>query len=159
MLNNPVNISNHGRFSGLSRIYGPYTEDFMYKNLNPSEFNLAPFNIILKEILSKVNPDQIQDNENTMWLYESLFTLTLSDINSMSKCLEEKNEILNTPISVLPSCIKTIVESNFNLVGAQENNESYLLKLIEDGILSRDIVDTFKEIFQKLVPQYRLKIH
>ena len=150
MLNNPANNSNHGRFSGLSRIYGPYTKDFVHKNLNPSEFNLAPFNIILREILSKSNPDKIEDNENTMWLYESLFTMSLGDKSVMEDCLKDKEAILNTPISILPQSIQKIIEKNFSLVGVQENNNTYLKKLIDDGILSKQTVEEYSEIFPKI---------
>ena len=67
MLNNPK--TNWAIFWPIKNLY--YTQDFMYKNLNPSEFNPHLLNI-LKEILSKVNPDQIQDNENTMYLLSLL---------------------------------------------------------------------------------------
>ena len=121
--------------SGLSK-YGSYSKDFSHKNLNPTEFNLAPFDLILKDILSKTNPNKIEDNENTMWLYESLFTMSLSNKAAMSNCLEDKEDIL-VPISVLPRSIKSIIDKNFNLVGAQENNESYLLRLINDEFFQK----------------------
>ena len=150
MLNKPANNVNHGRFSGLSRIYGPYTKDFVHKNLNPSEFNLAPFNIILREILSKADPNKIQDNENTMWLYESLFTMSLGKQNIMEDCLKAKETILNTPISILPESIQKIIDKNFSLVGVQENNSTYLKKLINDGILSKRTVEDHSEVFPKI---------
>ena len=81
LLNNPTNQNNHGRFSHLSRIYGSYTKNFLHKNLNPSDFNLAPLNVILSHILSKSDSQLIEDTEETMWLYESLFTLSLNNLD------------------------------------------------------------------------------
>ena len=43
-----------------------------------------------------------------------------------------------------------MVQKHFQLVGVQENNESYLNKLINDGILSSAIVDQFRELFPKI---------
>ena len=45
---------------------------------------------------------------------------------------------------------KNIISKRFNLVGAQENNESYLSKLIDDGILSKKTVEDHREIFPKI---------
>jgi len=150
LLNNPANSNNHGRFSHLSRIYGPYTKNFMFKNQNPSEFHIAPFSIIIKDILSNASDQRIEDTVETMWLYESLHTISLGNIAEMESCLNSKPEIINTPISTLPKSIKNIISKRFNLVGAQENNESYLSKLIDDGILSKKTVEDHREIFPKI---------
>jgi hypothetical protein len=150
MLNDPANLNNHGRFSYLARIYGCYTKNFLFRNQNPTDFNLSPLNIILKHVLAKTNPENIEDTEETMWLYESLFTLSLNDFDSMQKCANQKKSILETPLSVLPSSIQEIMQKNFQLVGVQENNESYLSQLVADGILSRGVVDQFRELFPKI---------
>ena len=150
LLNNPANQNNHGRFSHLSRIYGSYTKNFLHKNLNPSDFNLAPLNVILSHILSKADSQLIEDTEETMWLYESLFTLSLNNLDQMKICMDSKQSILNTPISMLPNSIEKFVQKNFQLVGVQENNESYLQTLVSDGILSRGVVDEFRELFPKI---------
>ena len=150
LLNNPVNNNNYGRFSFLARIYGPYSRNFAHRNFNHNEFNSVSINMILKYLLSECSDSAIEDTDNTMWLYEGLYTSTLGDHAIMEECVKAKSEIVKSSLSKLIDVMDSSIKNNFNFVGCQENSEYTLSRLVNDGILSRRIVEENREVFPKL---------
>jgi len=147
LLNNPVNSNNFGRFSFLGKIYGPYTSDFAHRNINPAEFNNISINMILRYLLFECSDSVIEENDYTMWLYEGLHTTTLGDSSIMNDCLKEKKDIVKSSLSELGNQLGTSISTNFNFVGCQENSECTLSRLVNDGILSKETVEKYREIF------------